>query len=454
MTNSHRQPIERISGPLREFTDNAAAGGVVLVIAAIVAFVWANSPWADSYVALWETTFTVGIGDSVLSTSLHHWINDGLMAIFFLVVGLEIKREVLVGELATIRRAVLPITAAAGGAILPAAIFLAFNLGGPGERGWGIPMATDIAFTLGVLALIGSRAPLGLKLFLTALAIADDLLAVVVIAVFYTDDLRLEAILGAAIMLGLLLGANRLGIQRPMVYAVLGIGLWLMVLQSGVHATVAGVLLAFFIPSRVPVDSEGFRVLARRSVAEYERALDNGGGEPARNAALWDLEAAVGRAQSPMQRIEHALGPWVAFAIVPVFALANAGVRIVDANPIELILQPIPIGIILGLVVGKQVGITLATWLVVRSGVAELPRGVSMRHIFGVAWLGGIGFTMSLFIAELAFAESTALLDGAKIGILVASLVAGTGGFVILRYLSGDASSSGDQAHAGAARGH
>jgi Na+:H+ antiporter, NhaA family len=216
------------------------------------------------------------------------------------------------------------------------------------------------------------------------------------------------------------------------VYAVLGIGLWLMVLQSGVHATVAGVLLAFFIPSRVPVDSEGFRVLARRSVAEYERALDNGGGEPARNAALWDLEAAVGRAQSPMQRIEHALGPWVAFAIVPVFALANAGVRIVDANPIELILQPIPIGIILGLVVGKQVGITLATWLVVRSGVAELPRGVSMRHIFGVAWLGGIGFTMSLFIAGLAFGASP-LLDAAKIGVLIASTAAGLVGYLLLR---------------------
>jgi NhaA family Na+:H+ antiporter len=356
------------------------------------------------------------------------------MAVFFLVVGLEIKREVLVGELATMRKAILPLTAALGGAVLPAVIFLALNAGGDAARGWGIPMATDIAFALGVLALLGSRAPIGLKLFLTALAIADDLLAVVVIAVFYTADLQVTALAAAGGILLVLLAANRLGVRRPAVYALLGVALWIAVYESGVHATIAGVLLAFTIPSRTRVDAAGFSQLARRALGQYEQAsATDHDAEEVRNAALWDLEAAAEQAQAPMQRMEHSLHPYVSYLIVPLFALANAGVRVVGADPLELLLQPLPIGIVLGLVVGKQVGITLATWAVVRTGRAELPTGVSMRHIYGAAWLGGIGFTMSLFIAELAFEASPGLLDGAKLGILAASVVAGIGGLLFLR---------------------
>lgn len=446
MLTARPQPLDRLLTPLREFTGQAASGGIVLMVAAIVAMIWANSPWGSSYTELFATKVTVGFGEYAISKALLLWINDGLMAIFFLVVGLEIKREVLVGELASLRKAVLPLAAAVGGAVVPAAIFLALNAGGESERGWGIPMATDIAFALGVLALLGSRAPLGLKLFLTALAIVDDLLAVLVIAVFYTDNLAIEALVAAGVVLGLLVAANVLGIRRPAVYAALGIVLWVAVLQSGVHATIAGVLLAFTIPSRTRVDAEGFLRLADRAIENYRA-----GDEDDRDSALWDLETATEQAQAPMQRLEHELHPWVSFLIIPIFALANAGVRVVDGNPLELLLQPLPIGIILGLVVGKQIGITLATWLVVRTGRAELPRGVSMRHIYGVAWLGGIGFTMSLFIAELAF-TSPDLIDGAKIGILAASVVAGVGGYLLLRRLGPGEGAPEDAARA--ARAH
>lgn len=426
---ARRPPIDRLLGPFRQFTANAASGGLVLVAAALAAFGWANSPWGAGYDALWATKLTIGVGDLALSKALILWVNDALMAIFFLVVGLEIKREVLVGELASPRRAALPLTAALGGAVLPALIFLVLNGGSPAERGWGIPMATDIAFALGVLALLGSRVPIGLKLFLTALAIADDLLAVVVIAVFYTTDLHPEAFAAAAAVVGLLLAANRLGVRRPMVYGLLGVVLWVAVLESGVHATIAGVILAFTIPSRTRVDAREFTALAAHALDSFEN-----GGDEARSSALWDLEEATGLAQSPMQRIEHALVPWVAFGIIPLFAFANAGLRIVDADPVALVLQPLPVGIVVGLVLGKQIGITAATLLVVRTGLAELPRGVGMRHIYGVAWLGGIGFTMSLFITDLAFG-GTALVAGAKIGILIASTIAGAGGYLLLRRL-------------------
>lgn len=424
-----RRPIDRLLGPFRQFTANAASGGLVLVAAAMAAFAWANSPWGEGYAALWATKLTIGVGDLALSKALILWVNDALMAIFFLVVGLEIKRELLVGELASPRRAALPLTAALGGAVLPALIFLALNGGSPAERGWGIPMATDIAFALGVLALLGSRVPIGLKLFLTALAIADDLLAVAVIAVFYTTDLHPEAFAAAAVVVGMLVAANRLGVRRPMVYGLLGVVLWVAVLESGVHATIAGVLLAFTIPSRTRVDRGEFTAMAQAALDSFAN-----GAEDRRSAALWDLEEATGLAQSPVQRIEHALVPWVAFGIIPLFAFANAGLRIVDVDPVALVLQPLPVGIIVGLVLGKQVGITAATLFVVRAGLAELPRGVGMRHIYGVAWLGGIGFTMSLFITDLAFG-GTGLASGAKVGILIASSIAGIGGYLLLRRL-------------------
>jgi NhaA family Na+:H+ antiporter len=428
-------PIDRALAPLRQFTSSAASGGILLMAAAVVALVWANSPLWESYVALWETPLAIGIGDVGLTKPLILWINDGLMAIFFLVVGLEIKRELLVGELATVRRASLPIAAAAGGAALPALLYLVIA-GGAGEeaaRGWGIAMATDIAFALGVLALVGRRAPLALKIFLTALAIVDDLIAVLVIAVFYTADLSLAALAVAGGVFGLLILANRAGVRRPLVYALLGVVLWVAVLQSGVHATIAGVLLAVTIPARVRLDTREFAARAQQLISRVAHAPGEGGERlGARHAALWELEDITEHAQSPMIRMEHALHPWVAYVIVPIFALANAGVRVVDRDVEAVLTEPIFLGVFLGLVIGKQVGITLAAWLVVRSGLASLPNGVGWRHIYGAAWLGGIGFTMSLFIGDLAFTDDASLAL-AKVGILAASVVAGVVGFSILR---------------------
>jgi NhaA family Na+:H+ antiporter len=425
------QPVDRLLAPFREFSAREASGGVLLMGAALIALVWANSPFGDSYDALWKTTLTIGAGEVALSKSLHLWINDGLMAIFFLVVGLEIKREVLVGELASARRAILPIAAAVGGAVLPALLFLIIAGGDPeAARGWGVPMATDIAFALGVLALLGSRVPVGLRIFLTALAIVDDLLAVLVIAIFYTSDLTLPALGAAAVILGALVVANRLGVRRPIVYALLGIALWVAVLQSGIHATVAGVLLAMTIPARTRIDPADFLERARGFIADFGRELGDDPDEE-HHAALWELEDLTESAQAPMLRMEHALHPWVAFAIVPLFALANAGVPIAG-DLVATATEPVVLGILIGLVVGKQVGITLAAWLVVRAGLATLPDGVTWRHIYGAAWLGGIGFTMSLFVADLAFGDAPSLAL-AKVGILAASILAGLGGYLVLR---------------------
>ena len=435
------QPVDRLLAPFREFTAREASGGLLLMAAAVLAIVWANSPAADAYVALWETPVTIGVGDYTLSKSLLVWINDGLMAIFFLVVGLEIKREVLVGELASVRRASLPITAAVGGAVLPAILFLLITSGDPeAARGWGVPMATDIAFALGVLVLLGSRVPMGLRIFLTALAIVDDLLAVMVIAIFYSSDVSLLALGAAGVILLVLIAANFLGVRRPLVYGLLGIALWVAILQSGIHATIAGVLLAMTIPARTRIDPTDFLERARGFISDFAGREDVQPDE-AHHAALWELEDLTESAQAPMLRMEHALHPWVAFLIVPIFALANAGVSI-GGEAGTVLTEPVVLGIVFGLVVGKQVGITLAAWLVVRLGWASLPDGVGWRHIYGGAWLGGIGFTMSLFVADLAFGHSPAL-DLAKIGILTASVIAGVGGYVILRSV-GSVSSSRD----------
>jgi NhaA family Na+:H+ antiporter len=424
--------VGRLSFPFREFFHTEAAGGVILLACAVVALLWANSPWSGAYADLWGTRLTVGVGDRALSKPLQLWVNDALMAIFFFVVGLEIKREVLVGELATPRRAALPAAAALGGAVVPALIYAAVNAGGPGSSGWGVPMATDIAFALGVLALVGSRVPVALRIFLAALAIVDDLMAVLVIAVFYTADVDLGSLGLAAGLLAVLVLANRLGVYQPAVYGLIGVGVWLAVLQSGVHATVAGVLLAMTIPARTRMDPDAFVDRSRAVLADFERAGGRGAGvltTGRRQEAVLEIESAVAAVQAPLQRLEHALHPWVAYAIMPLFALANAGVAFGGGDGFE---GRIVLGIVLGLVVGKQVGITLAAWLAVRSGLAVLPEGVGWRHIYGVAWVAGIGFTMSLFIANLAFAEA-ALLDSAKIGVLVASTIAGAVGFLVLR---------------------
>jgi Na+:H+ antiporter, NhaA family len=421
---------------LREFIHDEAFGGLLLLLCALIALIWANSPWGETYDTVWSAELTLGTVQFHLTESLRHWVNDGLMVIFFFVVGLEIKREVLVGELASPRRAALPAIAALGGVLVPAGIYLLLNRGAPGELGWGIPMATDIAFALGVLALLGDRIPLGLKVFLTALAIVDDIVAVLVIAVFYTAQVHWEALGLAAIVFAGLIAANRLHLRQPLIYALLGIALWAAVFESGVHATVAGVLLALTIPARTRIDPDAFVAKGQGLLEEFDRAGEHGASiltNGARQEALAELEDAVEGAGAPLQRMEHVLHPWVAFAIVPLFALANAGVRI-EGDLSAAVGNRVTLGVVLGLVLGKQLGVTLGAWLAVRSGVTELPEGVAWRHIYGASWLAGIGFTMSLFVADLAFAEASEgpLLTTAKLGILVASVIAGVGGWLIL----------------------
>jgi Na+:H+ antiporter, NhaA family len=429
-----RPPVERIVRPFQDFAHKQSSGGIVLIAATAIALLWANSPWTESYAALWHTKLTVGVGDLSLSKDLTHWINDGLMAVFFLVVGLEIKREILVGELSSVRNAALPVAAALGGAVVPALIYLAINAGAAGSAGWGIPMATDIAFALGVLALLGEKAPVGLKVFLTALAIVDDIVAVIVIALFYTSEIAWGALGTGAVFLGALILANLLGVDRTLVYAVLGVGLWLCFLLSGVHATIAGVLLALTVPAVSFMDPGAFLERSRYVLDRFQKAGEKGENVLAndeRQAALHALNHAAHKLEPPLHELEHALNPWVVFAIMPIFALANAGVQL-GGGIVEALTSPVALGIVLGLVVGKQLGVTLFAWLAVRSGVAELPEGVGWRHVYGAGWLAGIGFTMSLFITDLAFSEGS-LVEDAKLGILCASLIAGAVGWTILR---------------------
>jgi NhaA family Na+:H+ antiporter len=421
---------------LREFLHDESFSGILLLVCAAAALLWANSPWGASYDRLWSTELTLGTVQFHLTASLRHWVNDGLMAIFFLVVGLEIKRELLVGELASPRRAALPAIAAIGGVLVPAGIYSVLNRGMPGEQGWGIPMATDIAFALGILALLGDRIPLGLKVFLAALAIVDDLVAVLVIAIFYSGPVHGEALVLAAVILAGLIAANHLHVRHPVVYAVLGLALWVAVFESGIHATVAGVLLALTIPARTRIDPDAFVARGRELLGVFEGAgahgtsiLTNG----PRQEALAEMEDAVEAAGAPLHRLEHVLHPWVAFAIVPLFALANAGVRI-EGDFAAAFANHLTMGVVLGLVVGKPLGVMLGAWLAVRSGATDLPEGVRWRQVYGVAWLAGIGFTMALFVADLAFSETheAGLLTAAKLGILGASVVAGVGGWLIL----------------------
>jgi NhaA family Na+:H+ antiporter len=364
--------------------------------------------------------------------------------VFFFLVGLEIKREMRVGELASVRQAMLPIAAAVGGMIVPAAIFALFNAGRPGSAGWGIPMATDIAFALGVLALLGSRIPAGLKIFLAALAIVDDIGAVLVIAVFYTADISVGSLSAAGLVVAVLFVCNRAGVRHSVVDALLGIVLWFAVLKSGVHATVAGVLLALMIPARTRIDEDQFIVSAERALKHFSAASDPDAesvmSNPEQQEALHSLERSIDLVQSPLLKMEHALHAIVAFVIMPLFAFANAGVT-VNGAMLATISWPVVLGVLIGLIVGKVVGVTLASIASVRFGIASLPDQVGWSQMHAVSWLAGIGFTMSLFIANLAF-ESGPLLDSAKVGILSASLIAGVTGWLLLRHSSFSASKS------------
>jgi Na+:H+ antiporter, NhaA family len=429
--------LASILRPFQRFASFQASGGIVLLACAAVAMAWANSPAAASYDALWQTPVTVAFAAFTISKPLLLWINDGLMAIFFFVVGLEIKREILVGELASARRAALPVVAALGGMIVPALLYLAFTAGTPAASGWGIPVATDIAFALGILALLGSRAPISLKVFLTALAIADDLGAVLVIALFYTAKLSLTSLaLGLGLLL-LLWGANRAGVRRPGIFLAVGVVIWVAFLKSGVHATIAGVLLALTIPARSGAAAGALVIRGRELLAELERSergdVGSYSGED-RQALIAALEDHTELSGSPLWRLEHGLHPWVAFFIMPVFALANAGVA-VGGGAVASLSHPVGLGVLVGLVLGKQVGVTLFSWLSVRLGLATLPADLTWGHIYGVSWLAGIGFTMSLFITGLAFTDP-ALVTVSKLGILAASAVAGLVGWSLLRLVA------------------
>jgi len=427
-------PLGCILGPMQEFIQQSQSSGIILLLMTVIALVIANSPLHAGYTALLEMQVGITAGPLVLEESVLHWVNDGLMALFFFVVGLEIKREMLVGELANLRAATLPILAAVGGVLVPAGIYALLNAGGDGAHGWGVPMATDIAFALGCLALLGDRVPVGLKVFLTAVAIVDDLMAVLVIAVFYAGGLHLVWLgVGLGVLLLLVL-VNLFGIRSPLIYASLGVLVWLAFLHSGVHATIAGVLVAMTIPARRQIDAPTFLARVRGILRQFEESPSEGTQQHAvevQQSAVIELEEVCEQVQAPLQKMEHALHGWVAFAIMPVFALANAGVAI-SAAPLGSESLPVLLGIVLGLTLGKPIGIFGACWLAVRTGVAELPQGVTWRHMLGTGVLAGVGFTMSLFIASLAF-TSADMLATAKLAILLASLLAGVTGFILLR---------------------
>jgi NhaA family Na+:H+ antiporter len=417
------------------FTAMAASGGIVLLVCTLLALLWANSAWSDSYLQLWEATLAVSAGGFSLAEHLGAWVNDGLMVIFFFVVGLEIKREVTVGRLASLRRATLPIVGALGGMLLPAALYSALNAGGPGAAGWGIPMATDIAFTLGLLTVLGRRVPLALRVFFAALAIADDLGAVLVIALFYSSGISWLSLAAGLMLFLALLGLNRARVYTVWPYGLLGIALWLAFLQSGVHPTIAGVLLAVTIPTRSPPNVRG---LLAQTVALLDQVeLQSSGRSPLdgrRQATLQTLETIAERLQSPAQHLERALQPWSTYLILPLFALANAGVAVVGAGSLSL-LHPVSLGILFGLVVGKPLGISLFSWAAVRVGLAEKLGGVGWRQFFSASCLAGIGFTIALFFASAAF-EDPSLQTAAKRAILLASVLASVIGWMLLSITS------------------
>lgn len=428
------EKIAHVLTPISRFIQNESAAGIFLLTSAVAALVVSNSAWAASYHHWWEIDISIGVGDYSLSRTLHHWINDGLMAMFFFVVGLELKREIVGGELSTPRQALLPLVAAAGGMVVPAAIYLLANPQAPAQDGWGVPMATDIAFVLGILSLLGSRVPLSIKVFLTALAIADDLGAVLVIAFFYTSDISFVNLATGAGFLVVLAMGNHLGVRNAWFYGLVGIGgVWLAFLMSGVHATVAGVLAALAIPARTKIDEVSFAGRLRGYVAEFERIPPNSTSllAPEQHHVVDKIKRLTQAADTPLQRLEHGLHPIVAFVVMPVFAFSNAGISLSEVSWPD-VAAPVSVGVGLGLLVGKFVGVVGSTWLSVRLMGAKLPEGMTWRHLCGVGCLAGVGFTMSLFITNLAF-ESQSLLLQAKIGTLAASLVAGLIGFLILQ---------------------
>jgi len=418
---SDRFLARSIAQPVTRFLQVEAAGGLLLVAAAVVALVWANSPWSAAYDDLWSTTLTVDLGGHAISEDLRHWINDGLMTLFFFVIGLEIKHEVTHGQLTSARAAAVPIAVALGLMVVPAALYAVMNLGGDGASGWGIPMATDIAFALGVLALLGDRVPAELKVLLLGLAIVDDIGAILVIAVFYTDSIEPAWLLVAvsALLVSALL--RRARVRYLPVYVALGLGVWLATFESGVHATIAGVALALLAPSRpfLPeVDAD--RIAGELSADQAVTATE-----------VRDISFRIRESIPVTERLQDLLHPWTSYLVVPLFALANAGVVLSWDGLGDAASSPVTLGVGVGLVVGKLIGVTAAIALVLRLGLGRLPDGVTRRDVTGMAAIAGIGFTVSIFVAGLAFDDVT-LVDDAKIGILAASVIAAAIGSAIL----------------------
>jgi Na+:H+ antiporter, NhaA family len=413
--------------PLQAFLRLEAAGGIVLFAAALVALVWANSGLAPGYERLFATPLSLGVGDQVLRVSLRSLINEGLMAVFFLLVGMEIKRELVLGELRTFGRALLPAVAALGGMVVPSAIFLLFNAQGPGRPGWGIPMATDIAFCIGCLTLLGQRVPHALKVFLTALAIFDDMGGILVIALFYGEGLAGGWLLAAALITLGLVGMNRAYLRNGLAYAAGGFALWYALHAGGIHPTISGVVLGLMIPVRPrrPVRD------VLHELADHVRGLLRApAAEELDDAAILQIEEKLEELEAPLTRFVHMLHPYVAFGIMPLFALANSGVAVAGLSGGEG--APVVLGVALGLLLGKPIGILLATWIAVRLGLAERPGGATWIRVAGVSVVAGIGFTVALFIAALAYPNSPALLDQAKLGILSGSAAAGIAGMLLL----------------------
>lgn len=425
--------IRKLLRPALKFFELEQSSGLLLIAVAVLAIVWANSPWAASYFSIWESKVGFGFGEFKIEKDFLHWINDGLMAVFFFVVGLEIKRELLIGELSSVKNAVLPAVAAVGGMVLPALIYFALNTSGDSAKGWGIPMATDIAFAIGILSILGNRVPFALKVFLTAVAIIDDLGAVIVIAVFYSANISFLMLGAAGMVILILILLNYLQIKSPLVYAVFGIVLWFLFLKSGVHATIAGVLLAFTIPTKTRMNGKEFFDVTNDALGEMkEKGLVKDGStiSPDVNSVLYTIEDYCEKATAPAHRLEHKLHPYVAFFIMPVFALANAGVALGGVG--SGVFNGVTLGIFGGLLLGKVLGVSLFSLIAVKTGLGALPTGSNMRQLIGVGFLAGIGFTMSLFIASLAFGTSD-MLNFAKVGIITGSVVSGVAGFLVLR---------------------
>jgi len=423
----------------QRFFHSEVSGSIILLLSTIIALIWANSSLADIYFRIAHTKIGISWGDLQFSMSLEHWIADGLMVIFFFVVGLEIKREIIVGQLSSVKRAIFPVAAALGGMIFPALIYTIFNVTGESSSGWGIPMATDIAFALGILAIFGSRVPIELKVFLTALAIVDDLGAVLVIAVFYTEQIVISGLIVTAISMILIIIANRIGIRQMWIYILLAVGAWAGVMVSGVHATISGVLVAMLIPVKASIDPNKFLSTAKERINQLEKSSltrESMVKDKNQMKALDDIYFITDDFRPAGLSLEHQLHPVQSFFILPLFALFKAGVSF-DTESITQLGGTISLGIILGLFFGKQLGILFFSWLAVRLGKTSLPEGISWSQIWGVSILAGVGFTMSIFISDLAF-NSVEFISQAKIAIISASLLSGVAGFLILSRVLGN----------------